>query len=216
MECHLASWGFMQKWLHKIFPQVAINILAHIPPRKREISGEKGGISVTPGLCLPELSTQYIPAEWKDIKTQATDSVLCPATHSTPPCSSCRQVYRVYLSNTWFTCLPQGCELHEGDNSMQQLPPVLTYIKHSLYAFHLLSHLILTIFWRDKLYCPMLEMRKYRFREVGDLAKVTEAGSNRARMQTEACLAPEPCSPPLWPLHVKNLVSSELSERDTQ
>lgn len=153
--------------------------------------------SVTQGLCLAEISTQYIPAERKDIKTQATDSVLCPAPHSTPPCYSCRQVYRVHRSNTWFTCLPQDCELLEGDNSMQQQPQVLTYIKHSLYALHLLSHSILTIFWRDKLYRPMLEMRKYRFGEVGDLAKVTEAGSNRAQMQTEACLAPGPCSPPL-------------------
>lgn len=45
----------MQKLLQEIFLQVAINILAQIPQRKREISGEgKRAISVTQMLCLAE------------------------------------------------------------------------------------------------------------------------------------------------------------------
>ena len=58
-------------------------------------------------------------------------------------------------------------QLFDGGNSMQQEPQVLTYIKHLLYALHILSHLILTLVWRYKLYCPMLEMRKQRFRGAG-------------------------------------------------
>lgn len=49
----------------------------------------------------------------------------------------------------------------------QQQPPGVTCTKHLLYTLHVLSHLVLTILWRYKLYCPMLEMRKKRFREVG-------------------------------------------------
>lgn len=83
---------------------------------------------------------------------------------------------------------------------MQQQPQVL--IKHLLYAWHILSHLILTILWRDELYGPTLEMRKQKFQKLGWPGQ-GHRGWQWQSPDAEVCLAPRSCSlprcPSAWP-----------------
>lgn len=82
------------------------------------------------------------------MKTQASGR-LCPGSlliniSTSLSAVAAKFTWFIWLSNNWFT-FPQDCELLEGDDSMQQQPKMLTYIKHLLYTLHILSGLILKL-----------------------------------------------------------------------